>query len=436
MIRHKYFSLLRAESIALGLLCFTVIIWLAYEFKLDRTFVLDAKNPDFIYSVVTDRKDDGNSTAEITKTDSTIVVNFELKPGAPYPFVTLHLDPTFRKRKGINLSRYDKIRIWAKYDGPGNQRMRFHLRNFKPEYANESDTITLKYNEVQLPKLDISTPQCLSLQHFQVPGWWIAKLNIPFEHGKMDVTNVWWIQLLTPELAPSGKGLIELRKIEFRGKLIPPNSFFKGLLVFWMIVWAAYSFIRIAELMQLLKRREEREKELLNLNQVLSIQKEEFKLKAHRDALTGLLNRHGIRDKLYQALENVRENKQNLSAIFVDIDYFKKINDTLGHPEGDRILHLTATVLRENTRESDIVARWGGEEFLIITHTDLQSAKKMAEKLRQLIANLPDNITCSFGVSSISECNKFQTLITRVDKALYEAKRRGRNCVVCVETDL
>ncbi|MFW5774706.1 MAG: GGDEF domain-containing protein [Chitinivibrionales bacterium] len=429
----KVAEIFRSEVIAVTLLCFTVIMWLSYEFLMNRVFILDAKNPDFVFTTVNDRRDGGNSTTKIHQTDSTIILDYELKPGAPYPFATLHLDPTSGTRKGIDLSVYDEIRLWARLKAESGKRMRFHFRNAHPDYFRELDSVSLKYNEVHLQATTLDTPRVLSWKYFHVPGWWIAKKGIPYHHGIVDVHNVRWIQLLSPEIASSGKGRIEFRKLELRGKWISADDFFKLLLLLWMGVWALFALLRISSLIKLLRQKEEREQELVKLNQALSIQTNEFKQRAQRDELTGLLNRHGMRDRLFQLLKQIRSNDKAMSVIFVDIDHFKRINDTLGHAEGDRILRITAQALSENTRDCDILARWGGEEFVIVSPIGVESAKKLAKKLRRIIAELPEKVTCSFGVSSSMAAGDLQALLGYADEALYRAKDNGRNCVVVID---
>ena len=118
-----------------------------------------------------------------------------------------------------------------------------------------------------------------------------------------------------------------------------------------------------------------------------------------------------------------------------DIDHFKKINDNYGHDIGDEILIELTDLVRKSIRNIDILARWGGEEFMIITpNTDINSTKLLAERLRKEISEKDfykvDKLTCSFGVTSFKEKDDIDSIIKRVDKALYKAKNGGRNMVV------
>ena len=118
----------------------------------------------------------------------------------------------------------------------------------------------------------------------------------------------------------------------------------------------------------------------------------------------------------------------------LDIDHFKNVNDTYGHNVGDTTLQTFANILLQNTREVDIVGRWGGEEFLIIvTNTNKKAIINLAEKLRVAIETYEFSTvkqkTASFGVTIYNPQDKINKLVSRVDKALYEAKNNGRNQV-------
>lgn len=155
--------------------------------------------------------------------------------------------------------------------------------------------------------------------------------------------------------------------------------------------------------------------------------------KAHRDALTGVFNRHGIEQ--YIAARNLK--RETIHALLIDVDFFKKINDTHGHAVGDEVLQSVAQILTDHVRYGDVVGRWGGEEFVcLLTGLDLSGALDVAERIRSHIAahvhgSAAVRATVSIGVSSIAEGDVFRTFLNRADVALYQAKEQGRNRVVC-----
>ncbi|RHB50966.1 GGDEF domain-containing protein [Exiguobacterium sp. AM39-5BH] len=152
------------------------------------------------------------------------------------------------------------------------------------------------------------------------------------------------------------------------------------------------------------------------------------------DPLTELYNRKKVGDILSMtALETV-DTRAPAAVIMLDIDYFKLVNDTFGHPTGDLVLRSIAQLLRRNIRKSDSIGRWGGEEFLIVApQSTLADGVQLADKLRQKINSEPfgpvPRVTCSFGVSSLEGGKTVEQALQDADEALYVAKNLGRNQV-------
>ncbi len=152
------------------------------------------------------------------------------------------------------------------------------------------------------------------------------------------------------------------------------------------------------------------------------------------DTLTQVSNRRLLDQSIFKEFERARRYKNVFSIIFIDIDFFKNVNDTYGHQVGDDVLVQTAQLLQENLRNIDILGRWGGEEFLIICpESRLEDANMLALKLKDAIEHFDfpvvHNLTCSFGVTQYRENDEKEDIIERVDKALYRAKQNGRNRV-------
>jgi len=166
----------------------------------------------------------------------------------------------------------------------------------------------------------------------------------------------------------------------------------------------------------------------------------ELERQATTDPLTQLLNRRGFEARATLALALAIRNERPLSVLTLDIDFFKRINDTYGHDVGDVVLQTLARTLLQRARQTDVVARFGGEEFvLLLPDTDVKGAEYMAENLRQTIAALEitpvGHITVSIGVSSLylnQAKDSLNEMIKRSDAALYEAKFSGRNKVCAI----
>jgi two-component system cell cycle response regulator len=163
---------------------------------------------------------------------------------------------------------------------------------------------------------------------------------------------------------------------------------------------------------------------------------EESKHLAYVDALTGLFNRRYASERIEAELERCRRHGGSFGVALFDLDHFKRVNDTYGHDVGDLVLQRAARCLRETARKSDVVARWGGEELLVLMPaTALDNAMRGAMRLKAAIALLPPlpagppRVTASVGVAGARPGDDARSLLARADAALYRAKAAGRNCV-------
>lgn len=162
-------------------------------------------------------------------------------------------------------------------------------------------------------------------------------------------------------------------------------------------------------------------------------EKKLLEIMAYNDPLTNIYNRQMFNKLMIKELENKKRHGDNLSLIMLDIDHFKKLNDTYGHNIGDKVLITLTQLISKNLRTNDVFARWGGEEFMILLpRTDAGVAYDKAKELKKLIDDYKNKIphfTVSFGVTEVLNSDKEQSVFIRVDKALYQAKIK-RNDVV------
>ena len=156
------------------------------------------------------------------------------------------------------------------------------------------------------------------------------------------------------------------------------------------------------------------------------------------DELTGAYNRRHLNDSLETALARLKRYDNNISLILLDIDHFKRINDTLGHSAGDRVLKNIVNIIWSSLRSIDMVFRYGGEEFIVLLpETTRDNALQVAEKLRSMIQDIHiidhRHVTISAGIAQIRAKETIDDLLKRVDDALYKAKNSGRNRVCMAE---
>ena len=172
---------------------------------------------------------------------------------------------------------------------------------------------------------------------------------------------------------------------------------------------------------------------MLYLMQIRSAEAQ-LRAMATTDPLTQLHNRRALMDVIQHEERRLQRGRQALSFVMADIDHFKQINDSLGHEAGDQVLQQVSQALAKGVRDVDHLARWGGEEFLVVLPgTDEVEAAQVAERLRQAVdaLQLPSrHVSMTFGVSEVRENESAEHAISRADAALYEGKRAGRNRVV------
>ncbi|BCO18650.1 GGDEF domain-containing protein [Alteromonas sp. KC3] len=168
----------------------------------------------------------------------------------------------------------------------------------------------------------------------------------------------------------------------------------------------------------------------------------QLKKLALTDELTQLANRRSFVDAVETELARVQRNQASATMLVIDLDHFKRINDTYGHLAGDHVLKHTAAILRQSTRQYDIVGRLGGEEFAVfMSEADLNVAYEVAERIRsslaQSVTEVDGNsisVTASIGICTKLKPDSFETLFTDADEALYKAKSDGRNRIAVFNT--
>ncbi|MFJ4142337.1 diguanylate cyclase domain-containing protein [Pseudomonas sp. NPDC089734] len=179
---------------------------------------------------------------------------------------------------------------------------------------------------------------------------------------------------------------------------------------------------------------------VLLLHRILISYQRKLETQATLDSLTGLPNRRGFNLMAIDTLRDTQREATPLTALLLDLDHFKRLNDTHGHLAGDEVLAGFANDLKSCLRQSDIICRWGGEEFIILLKgSDTSGARRIAEKIRELaeqhvyfFSGLPLQVTVSVGLAELQPGDTLQSLIARADSALYRAKLNGRN-QICIE---
>ena len=288
------------------------------------------------------------------------------------------------------------------------------------------DIFTKHYKEKELEQFDLI----------------ITDINMPKMNGLDMIEAIHKLDSDIPSVVTTAHGDSDFLKhaieLGVRGYVMKPMNLFK--LIDGIIVASESRMLRKKlELINinLEKQVHQRTIQLETTIKELEINSKKLLYEATHDHLTSLYNRQKLTEELKQEILREHRYKRNLAIVMFDIDLFKNINDTYGHDIGDDVLVEISNISTNHIRNVDTLARWGGEEFLLLLpETSLDDAYNVADKLRIDIESTAfselevSQITASFGVSIFKENDTKDTFLKRVDEALYEAKNNGRNQVV------
>ena len=412
--------------VVLLLLLSTSIIYLMQQYSWNHSLSFDSNTPFPVRAI-----SDANSVASIEKIDNKLVLTCEIiQSDYAWPFceiaIQLHKGSP-QTRQGIDLSKFETVNIHAQYQSAEPLGIRFQLRNFNNIYSNTQDPHSLKYSGIEYFVDDKTSEVSFPLTVLQVATWWIVEQKVAIEHSAPEFDNTMIIELATGNNMKAGVHKIVLDKIVFQGKRYSNEQVYFTIITLWVSVTIALFFYHLVRSRQQLSIAHRKSIELKRLNKLLNVQTQELKDQTERDPLTGALNRAGIKAVF-------TDHIPVLSIAFIDIDHFKKINDEHGHGIGDEVLKEFSALLSQNSRDTDFLARWGGEEFILVCpNTDLNKIELLSEAIRKMIEShsWPNKLvlTASFGVAQRGK-ESITDFIDRADKALYAAKAQGRNKVV------
>ncbi|WP_020208111.1 GGDEF domain-containing protein [Gilvimarinus chinensis] len=430
------FKTLRLEKSLSVLVFVTALALFGQDWLLQQShvLVLNKHTPVRFYS---DKVAGGNSEAQfLAKTPNNFTWRCNLLEGNAYPYCGLEIILGESVSRGLDLSRYKQVRLWFDYHGR-NKSVRIFLRNFDRRYSLVSDEITTKYNQVEF---ETNSPQGyyeFSFDDFFVANWWLREHSIApgLSHPQFDNLVSFEIQSGSSHLL--GPHQFTLRRVELVGQRIDTADWYLAIILAWGGLVLIFLLYRVVKLSGEVRERKRREAELIEVNALLGSRSRELESLAVTDSLTGAFNRNGIKEAVRQGLWEWRHGRKPLSIVMMDVDHFKSINDTFGHGVGDEVLTSITALVKSNIRTTDMLARWGGEEFVLVCrNTHRHYAASTAEKLRDLIEKQHfsevGTVTASFGVASLGDGATIESLFKAADAPLYRAKEAGRNRVEVV----
>lgn len=418
-------------EVILGIMaCLSLLLVLAPRDWLKKSYEMSPT--DYPLSLLDDAYSGGNSTAMWVNKDQT---HWRCELGERFrnPYCSMQISLLNQDGVGIDLDGFNVMKVWLTYRGDGRH-VRLYLRNRHSAYFKPGDDSTTKYNLVEIPTDDLEPGFDIDMKDIGVADWWLASKNVSLEFSAADFNDVIFIEVQTGSTSLDGHHEMKLDKIVWEGVLITDEQFFRGLVITWSVLIFALLIFRLLLLRVELGRNRRYQDELISINRLLNLQNKQFEDLAKTDQLTGLLNRIGIRDALYDGLNDWKARRRPFSFVMIDIDHFKSVNDNHGHDVGDAILKGAAELFKTNVRHTDFLARWGGEEFILVCpDTDLGQAQVVAESLRKKLeeAEIYEElkVTASFGVATLTQPS-LDHLFKCADEALYDAKNQGRNRVV------
>jgi len=418
---------MKLETQMLVLLLLSIIVLGLYQ--VPRTERIDFASDDWVVNAV---HDDAGTSVSFEHTERGMVMDYDVADRhatSDSIYGTVVIRPI---TEGIrkNYSWLQQLQIKAYVEGKPTEYLRFQFRTAVPGIYDRDDPVSLKYNEILFKLTDEPTVLTFDRNHFQVPAWWVERVDAGTDESIPSFNNTQWVEFTTASEVKKGQFRIVVEDIILQGRWIPTVVLYRSLLSMWLILAAGVALDKSLELRRKTRDIRERESKLTSLNQTLREKADVLSQIARFDTLTGLLNRFGVRGYINSAIQLANNHDTSVSLIMFDIDHFKRINDTLGHNHGDKLLAQLGQLLSIRTSETDAIARWGGEEFLFICcASNLEQAREHADNLRVEIESEIE-ITCSFGVHQLRANQTFIEAIQCADVALYKAKSSGRNCVV------
>lgn len=397
----------------------------ANEYGMTRRLALDGRGAGQQLRVQDDRASGGFSEARLEAVSGGgAEMRCEIRAGFAWPYCELQI----AMQRDLDVRHFSRIRLWLSADGPttdhGPAQVRVFLRNFDPAYVPAGAAATLadlKPHEVVFAPSAQPQPVELRLSQFMVSSWWSQNhpLPVPLMGPQMDRVRVF--SLSTGGQVAPGVHVIRLERAELVGNWVPPETFRLGLVGLWMFSLLGYLAWDAWQARARLRRSIYRSRKL--------------EQQALTDPLTRIANRDGLQRALDLLVQVQGDLSFPLSVVFVDADHFKQINDTQGHDVGDQVLVQLAQTLRANLPRDDLLARWGGEEFVIVMpQTPADEAVTVAERLRQVLARTawPAGlaVTASWGVAEATAPQELEAALRAADQAMYRAKHAGRDRVI------
>lgn len=408
--------------VALGL---TLVALLGHTYLPEKRLSV-LPSPQVLVEPYSDAMEGGPSHSSVTPQGDSYLWRCQVQPGKSFLYCGVSLVLAGDYQNGIDLSGYHSIRTRLSLENY-NRSLRLVLRNLDRDNFDPDDANAPQFSVVNIRPQDLEAQTGevqVRFDEFELADWWkLMYPNLPRKQLRPAFDNVLLLGFDLGEQVEPGDYQLRLDSLEVVGDWVSAERWYLMILLLWVLGATLWVSHRLLLLHQLSRHHSELQEET-----------DKYRELSRRDPLTGALNRFGFEQKALDLSQRV--TCQPVSLVLLDLDHFKDLNDTYGHDTGDQVLQALVRLLKQQTRERDIVCRWGGEEFLLLCpETGAESARVLAEKIRLAIAGMalpegvPGSLSASFGVGELVYGEPYINAVVRVDSALYSAKHAGRNCV-------
>ncbi|MDO3387703.1 GGDEF domain-containing protein [Gilvimarinus sp. SDUM040013] len=361
-------------------------------------------------------------------------IRFNMELPSTYCGVSLELtlDPGDFTR-GIDFSHYDTLLLDIDINSD-QSRISLIFRNFNPDYSDASDFNSTQHISLPLRVRDLDQPIAISFDEFSVSEWWLVNRDIEREYTQPDFSNVVLMGIDARDRLNGGVHEFTINQVTLSGDMVKAETWYLAILLTWIIGMVLYLLYNAVYWRKQARGSEKKFRHLASRHRELRGEAASLKSLSERDTLSGLPNRRAL-TSAFEKLDMAAV--QPMAFILIDIDHFKRINDRRGHSEGDRVIREVSNILLNNTRGDDLLARWGGEEYLLVCPaTNSAQSLMIAEKIRhrvfssEFFVEQPMAVSVSLGVAQMRDGESFESVFDRADTCLYKAKALGRNCSI------
>lgn len=374
----KRLSIVERLLVALTVLTITTMAW--QHWGMNRSLVIAPGSGHKVWALGDD-VDKGGSVASFREENNAYVMRCHIKNILQFPYCSLYIQ-LGRTHKGIDLTAYQYLLITVKRSSTVPDSISLYLKDLKSEIDIAALANQTSVNQSALNPSETFTEYSLPLNRFYVPAWWVFHSRLPYETPGPNLTHINYLVINTGDNNKERDLEISISRIEFKGKWIAATDLYKALLMVWISVFGSFYLALFIKLQLQSNEEKLNRKEQEEINQALDSKRKQLESIAIYDSGTGLLNRRGIIDRLYESF-NAAPQHEMCNLVLISIDNYKTIESKLKEDCMDELATYVALQFSGYMAQKITLSRWGKNEILaLIEISDIQAAMT---KMQQLI---------------------------------------------------